>query len=168
MKAQVAVVSLIDYRVGDVFHLRTFVVFPALRIGGCHIYYSGAIAVHANRFRPYAGSLVEPAPLVFYAEGVEAAVELTRHRGCPCTVVGMEMHVEGVEGSAVGPVGIEKHLGCLGLRAPQTPVGARGIHHQLQVLAAVGGIVYELLVIVALGRNMTHRAYKHCCAHGKY
>ena len=105
---EVAVVHLVNNKVGGRLAHRSPVGVPACGVGGGHVDDGSALSVDAHGFGKDAGRLAAP-----HVEGVEASHQVALHLGAPAAV--LVVHLDGLQRLASRPGLVDTHLDGLGL-----------------------------------------------------
>ena len=150
---EIAVVHLVEHRVGYIVDFRTLVLLPALRIGPREIYNRGAPAVDSDSLGPDPRGLVEPFAVVKHLEGIVLAHRRGVDFGGPGTVLGPP-HIDSPQRLAATAVPVQPQCHPRRLRRPE-PETCRALRSdcQSEVVTLVMGKCREAGVIAAVLRR---------------
>ena len=127
MHAEIAVMHLVEHRIGYILEFRAFVFTPAGGIGRGEIDDCGTLAVGTYGLGPDTGCLGKPATIYSHTESVEFAVKLLGNRRTPGAVFST-LHQQGFYGSCIAIGVVYQHLDSLCLGRPEGEMSAGGIN----------------------------------------
>ena len=138
MHAEIAVMHLVEHRIGYILEFRAFVFTPAGGIGRGEIYDCGALAIGTYGLGPDTGCLGKTATIYSHTESVELAVKFFGNRRTPGAVFST-LHRQGCYGSSIAVGVVYQHFCSLCFGRPEGEMSAGGINAEFEV----GAVVYR-------------------------